>query len=115
MPPAVHGAIIDYFRRTAGIRGLSENGRYRHNEEPPTRSCPIEPITLAIATAIAAKSAESVTGPAISALTKWGREKFSGMPLESALLAAAEAGPAHAEALAAALGQAAAAAPGVRQ
>src|ERR1700722_206060 len=31
MPPAVHGAIIDCFRRTAGVRGLSENGRYRHN------------------------------------------------------------------------------------
>jgi hypothetical protein len=55
----------------------------------------MDPITLAIATAIAAKSAESVTGPAISALTKWVREKFSGRPLESALLAAAEADPAH--------------------
>ncbi|HXA63475.1 MAG TPA: hypothetical protein VNW94_30385 [Streptosporangiaceae bacterium] len=52
-----------------------------------------------------------MTGPAISALTKWVREKFSGRPLESALLAAAEADPAHAEALTGALDQAAQADP----
>lgn len=71
-----------------------------------------DPITLAIAAAIAGKGAESLgkqAGPALTSLVRRVKEKFAGKPAETAALEAARAHPEderHTEALAAALDRA---------
>ncbi|MGI8332456.1 hypothetical protein ACRYCC_20995 [Actinomadura scrupuli] len=55
-----------------------------------------DPITMAIATAVATKGAESLgqqAGPALAALVRRIRERFTGRPAEEAALAAAEERP----------------------